>query len=191
MIGFQESPFSGYGPRTKYNAENADVTVAIAVDFTTGGEKLTQKCAIGKFIAINPTTSPESAAERIIEFMTRKGAASINIAGNGIYSWEKAGWSQDRVNQYICDTLSRVHARRPIESIRSGGQTGADWAGLVAAEILGIPGVGFFPKGFVQRNSNKVDFSNTRETLRSRLEKDVAIVSLLQKNTDHPSPGPI
>ena len=189
MIRFQESPFTGYGPRTKYNAENADITIAIAVDFNTAGERLTQKCAIGRFIAINPSSSPESAAERIIEFMTRKGAVSINIAGNGIYSWERAGWSQERVNKYFYDTLALVHAARPIESIRSGGQTGADWAGLVAADALGIAGVGYFPKGYIQRNSSRVDFNNTPATLRAQLEKETAVLSE-HKKAGQTSPGP-
>jgi hypothetical protein len=35
-----------------------------------------------------------------------------------------------------------------VQRIISGGQTGADQAGLEAAERLGIPTGGFMPKGF-------------------------------------------
>lgn len=42
-----------------------------------------------------------------------------------------------------------------IQKIISGGQTGADFGGLKAAKILGIPTGGWMPKGYLTQNGNK------------------------------------
>ena len=44
-IKFLEDTSEGYGHRTYINAASADVTLAFAVDFTTGGEKCTKDAA--------------------------------------------------------------------------------------------------------------------------------------------------
>lgn len=43
MIEFKECQVSGYKARTMLNA-SADVTIAIAADFNTAGERLTKNC---------------------------------------------------------------------------------------------------------------------------------------------------
>jgi hypothetical protein len=43
-----------------------------------------------------------------------------------------------------------------LKKIISGGQTGADRAGLDAAKILGIPTGGFCPKGFLTENGKDI-----------------------------------
>lgn len=45
-IKFLEDTSEGYGHRTYINAASADVTLAFAVDFTTGGEKMYKRCCI-------------------------------------------------------------------------------------------------------------------------------------------------
>ncbi len=45
-IKFLDDTSEGYGHRTYINAASADVTLAFAVDFTTGGEKCTKDAAL-------------------------------------------------------------------------------------------------------------------------------------------------
>ncbi|HEY6436146.1 MAG TPA: putative molybdenum carrier protein, partial [Ignavibacteriaceae bacterium] len=137
------------------------------------GEKLTKRKAGDKLIAVSPWETPFKSAERIVDFLQRKGARTLNIAGNGIYTWAKFKWDQDKLNIYMALMLQEVHRKHPIESIRSGGQTGADWAGLVAAEHLNIPGVGYFPKGFLQRGVNNIDFTQNKQELTKKMAEDV------------------
>lgn len=42
-----------------------------------------------------------------------------------------------------------------MKGIRSGGQTGADFGGLLAAEKFGIPTGGWIPKGFLTEEGSK------------------------------------
>lgn len=46
-----------------------------------------------------------------------------------------------------------------LEMVISGGQTGADRAGLLAAEALGIPTGGWIPKGFLASDGKHPDFA--------------------------------
>jgi len=55
------------------------------------------------------------------------------------------------VNQYVYDVLALVHKHLPIRQVVSGGQSGADLAGLVAAVALDIQCSGTWPKGYKMR----------------------------------------
>ena len=46
-----------------------------------------------------------------------------------------------------------------IEQIKSGGQTGADMGGLLAAEDLGLKTGGFIPKGFITERGPRPDLA--------------------------------
>lgn len=48
MLTILEHKSSSYAPRTYENAAKADVTIAIAVDYNTAGERLTHKAAGGE-----------------------------------------------------------------------------------------------------------------------------------------------
>lgn len=163
-----------YGPRTGVNARSADVTVAMAVDFNTAGEKLTHKVAGARYVGIALGSDVDSAAQALTAFLRRKEARTLNVAGNGIYTLSKHGHTQESTNEWVYRLLLRVVKAHPLEHIRSGGQTGVDQAGLVAAVALGVPATGLFPKGFLQRNQQGVDAAQTAEIIRTTIHEQAA-----------------
>ncbi|MBC8739763.1 hypothetical protein F6X40_23915 [Paraburkholderia sp. UCT31] len=161
---------SEYKPRTLANANGADVTVAFAVDFETAGERLTRKAAGDRYVAISYGMNVDDAARKLSDYMWRKNALTLNVAGNGIATLAKKGITQHMANRWVYDVLRHAHATRTIGSIRSGGQTGIDVAGLAAGMALGIPVAGLFPAGFRQRNEHHVDFTRTRDEVLEELQ---------------------
>ncbi len=181
-----------YSPRTYYNANNSDITLAFAVDMNTKGEMLTKKAAGDKYMGfvLDDHMSAQKAADKIIKIMESKKnpVCSINIAGNGIYTLIKQQCSQEFINLFIYNVLQKVHAEKSISKILSGGQTGVDLAGIVAADYLQIDFEMTLPKGFQQRNQMGVDILNTQEMIenqvllyRNNLEKNINIALELQK----------
>ena len=157
-LEIREHASGHYSPRTYHNARMADVTAAFAADFSTAGERLTHKAAVGRYVAIELSNrTPIEAARLVYRAVARLDAHVLNVAGNGIYTLEQFGWSQDAINGYVLEALSYVCKHWRIERIVSGGQTGVDIAGIVAAHRLGIDAVATLPKGFVQRAADKID----------------------------------
>lgn len=88
MIYIQESQSYGYAERTKHNADQG-VTLAYAVDHTTAGERLTQKCAKGKIVKLDPSgwaAKPISYIDKLVDLMRINETRVLNVAGNGIYA---------------------------------------------------------------------------------------------------------
>ena len=159
MIYINQHSSPQYGPRTKHNADQG-VTVAFAVDHTTAGERLTQKYAAHKIVKITPeqfAANPVKCKMAIATKMAICKTNVLNIAGNGIYTWEKHGYDQYYVNETLQKILEGVHALQPIEKIVSGGQTGTDLAGLIVGAKMGIPSYGMWPKGYKMRFADGVD----------------------------------
>ena len=103
--------------------------------------------------------------------MQALGVTTLNVAGNGIYTLnEKLGVTQAQVNQYIYDTLKAAHLVVGITKIVTGGQTGVDIAGAIAAKRLGIPVDVTTPKGFLQRDMHGKDFTQTKEKVVAQIE---------------------
>lgn len=175
LTRFTELPFKGYAHRTQYTAgEASDFTIAFATDFNTAGEKLTAKVAKGKYCAINIRDTNVNAAKQIVHTMSKVKTEIdiLNIAGNGIYTFGMP--TQDVLNWYLISVFKILEKTLPMCKIISGGQTGVDWAALVAASYLGIPCEGFFPKGFMQRDITGRDFLQTEKNLRVRLAQDLS-----------------
>jgi len=166
-----EHQSANYAPRTAVNARSADLTVAFACDFGTAGERLTKRMAEGRFVPVDlgEDLDAELVARRIISELQRVGGRRLNVAGNGIYTCSRHGLTQKVVNQRVYDVLAQVHRVLALECIQSGGQTGADVAGLVAGIALGIPVIGLWPKGFIQRDAAKRDCSRAPEVLETEL----------------------
>ena len=95
-INFKEDQNTGYAARTRINA-SADATIAIAVDFSSAGEKLTKSSVIDqgkKYIPIDVTANLSDIGFRtnqIVEELNSVGAKTLNIAGNGIYTMKEIG----------------------------------------------------------------------------------------------------
>lgn len=164
---FKEESSSNYRDRTIKNAK-ADATIALAVDFSSAGERLTKKAVEDngkKYIPVN-TNNPEiteELVESIVNQLNEVGAKSLNIAGNGIYTL-RGKYTQEQVDNYVYELLNRVlnhpNLKTKIESIRSGGQTGYDEAGIKAAIRLGIKNGILAPKGWKFRDANGKDISD-------------------------------
>jgi len=143
------SPVVGYTERTRVNIRESDVTLAIAKDFSTAGERLTSRCAhnCNKPIVRVPHKTPDleywvgvfvgimnRAYEKIHKPLV------LNGAGNGTYT---LGESQQEADAFALSFLQRAlespDRKFEIAEVRSGGQTGYDVAIVKAAISLGIP----------------------------------------------------
>lgn len=164
MINIKEHSSSSYAPRTWHNAAQG-VTLALAVDFNTAGERLTTKAAEKNGIvhcdAKNFATDWIRAARELYTMLKASDCRIVNVAGNGIYTYDKYGFNQQGVNHMVHVILAQVHEHWPLEHIVSGGQSGADLAGLIAAAHLDIDCTGMWPRGYKMRFSNGVDVNHT------------------------------
>ena len=176
-LTIQQHKSSSYAPRTYENAAKADVTIAIAVDYNTAGERLTHKAAGEKYLKLDPANTNIDNARLLYKRLVRDcpgKIANINVAGNGIYTLHKHGISQEQINLDVYRILRKVYEYFKIDSIRSGGQTGVDLAGGVAGVALGIPTTLLLPKGFKQRHENGVDVEHTEDEIRAQVLQGVA-----------------
>jgi hypothetical protein len=167
-----------YRPRTEHNAKGADLTVAWAEDFDSAGERLTKKMAGDKYLATHLSTDPVQAARLLYKQCRDRGVRVLNIAGNGIYSLSDKGWSQGTLNFWVWRVLSLVHKHYPLEMVISGGQTGVDFAGGVAGEVLGLNPVMTFPKDFLQRTLTAHAFTQTEANVMAEVERQVEDLKL-------------
>ncbi|HHH9441330.1 TPA: hypothetical protein ACP32N_003269 [Pseudomonas aeruginosa] len=170
MLEIRQHASPHYAKRTWENALGADLTVAFAADYSTRGELLTHRAAGEAYVAIPLSTAPAQAADLLIAAMAAREAATLNIAGNGICTLAKHGWTQESVNSWVFQVLRTVVRKHPITHVRSGGQTGADIAGLVAAHALGIDCLGLLPKRYLQRSLDNVDVRRTAEDIVADIE---------------------
>lgn len=165
MIEILEHKSSSYATRTWANAANADVTIALAVDYSTAGEKLTHKAAGEKYLKCNLQESSVVNARNLWLRINKIERPTINVAGNGVYTLCKHGWNQDEINYYVYAMLGLLHEHHHLGKIISGGQTGVDIAGGWAAAKLGIDCTLTLPKGFIQRREDGKDVTHTREEI--------------------------
>ena len=164
---FKEHKDPSYVGRTKENA-SCDVTIAIASNFNSAGERLTKKLVEDQKKIYIPVHIDKilNLSEDLIDFIVKKlnhslkgnildPLISLNIAGNGIYTL-KSQYSQPELDEYVYKLLSKVltnsNIRIKIKSINSGGQTGIDEAGIKAGKKLGIDTFVICPKGWKYRN---------------------------------------
>ena len=166
---FLEDNVRNYAHRTRVNAEWSDITLALAVDFDSPGEVTTRKAAGEKYIGYPLPASPddyfypgirrsEAAAEEIARKILahpayRQEGVRLNIAGNGEVTLRQHGLYSALVTGFICDvfrTFQQFGGR--ILEVRSGGQSGVDKAGVIAAQREKIPCSILAPKGFRWRD---------------------------------------
>ena len=167
VISEHSSP--SYGPRTKYNADSAGLTVAIALDYDSPGEVLTKKVAGAKYLAIPLNVKPETGGYKLAVAMRKLGTDTLNVAGNAIQTLKSHGRTQESVNQHVYDLIATAHKLHPIAKIVTGGQTGVDIAGAIAARALGIPAVVTMPKGFLQRYASGLDVRHTSSEIEAKI----------------------
>jgi hypothetical protein len=187
---------SGYGPRTYANAHEGDLTIAVAANYKTVGERLTHKAAGDKFLALPLAMDALEAARLMYRTLRDRDLKNpvINVAGNGMQTMNRNGFTQEFVNIRLLEILSPVHKHWPIAKVISGGQTGADMAGGIAAHALGIPVKLHFPAGFKQRYADGVDRPFSKDEILQQVTDGVAALKQEaqkrreQAQEDAPSP---
>lgn len=172
MLLLNEHKSASYAPRTYHNASQG-VTLAVAVDFNTAGERLTHKASVKGIVQGLYSDDHVQTARKLYSALKNADCRTVNIAGNGIYTFKKYGVSQQDINAYLYSILSLVHQHWKIDKIVSGGQTGVDSAGLVCALALGIPCVGTYPKGFKMRFEDGRDVDMNPDWIRDWIYKQV------------------
>lgn len=161
---FSTSGNNSYPSRTRENANWSDITIALAQDFNTAGERLTKNAAGNKYVSFTLAAESNDAseiAENLYNQIRTKGKTDnlkINIAGNGIYSMKQ---SQSYYNDLMTQILMKLQDMGvTISEIRSGGQTGIDEAGIIAAQKLGIPNEVHSTANFMFRDKSGKDISD-------------------------------
>ena len=174
----EEDKDSGYAPRTAINAQRADVTFAIAINFDSAGEKLTKSLAKKHdklYIPVSPYGDIIEKSNKIVALLNStfidKHYISFNIAGNGIYTM-KGTMTQEQCDDFTYNLLHAIvnhtELKSRINMIRSGGQTGFDEAGIKAGIKLKIDTTAYYPKGYKIRDLQS-DKTQTREEVFKRL----------------------
>lgn len=167
-IQILEHSSSGYGPRTYANAAKANLTLALSVDDTTTGERCTHKAAGKKLLKLDLAEDWIVNARLLWHRLVAAGVTNkltLNVAGNGIVTLNKHGWSQSQINEYVYWMLEKVHTYFHIDKIVSGGQTGVDIAGGWVGVKLGIDVELLLPKGYIQRHEDGIDVKHTKEQI--------------------------
>lgn len=165
LLIINEHKSEKYPPRTYYNATSAEVTLALALNLETAGEKLTKKAAGERYIGfkLTPEIDDIVIARQLYSKMKKDNAHTLNVAGNGIYTLSEQGCSQEFINYFTYKIISIVHKHWPIEKIYTGGQSGVDISGAVTGYLLGIPTEVTLPNGYLQRFEDGHDVKGTRE----------------------------
>lgn len=169
---FYEDDKPGYASRTIKNAEWADITLAIAVEPDSPGEKTTRRAAKGRIVeVVLPETEEEMLSHAFIKDAVSKIEVAVkrlvpewetegiylNIAGSGLPALSRHGLSQSSVTLFTNRLVSLLMERVTINEICSGGQTGLDEAGIKAAQYNGIQCNILAPQGFKMRLEDGTD----------------------------------
>lgn len=160
------TPAEAYRTRTTVNANWSQITLRLAVDFSSPGEKRTATAAGRKLVDGNLTESVDVIVTDIIKQINDRNLPKedirLNVAGNGIYQFNNM--SQSEINDKVTSILRKLLDNGiTISEIRSGGQTGVDEAGVVAARRLGIKTSILAPKGWLFRDNTNKDKGGEQE----------------------------
>ena len=186
-----------YKSRTIDNIEQSDVTIALASDFKSLGEKLTKKEAesrnkyVSEIIGERSNNNAKEIAESIFNQIKKLGIdtskpVDLNIAGNGIY--QKGMPSQEEVDTLVTDILRELQKLGlQIKSVRSGGQTGVDEAGVKASLALGLPTIIHGTKDFKFRKEASKDISDKIDQYLKRFNvSDKDIKGVIENKVEQP-----
>lgn len=178
-LTLSETTSSNYAPRTIENATSADLTLYFHArgQESSSGRTLTESHS-NRFLPIVVFHEPpEAAANRILEILQPYPFPTINIAGNRQHKFGTK-CTQSDVTKYILEVLTHVTTSKKIYEFRTGGQTGADWGGLIAGVVLDIPTVTLFPAGFRQQYMNRKNIDHTRDEILAKIKESIDLLSL-------------
>lgn len=189
----QVSPKADYPIRTKFNAENAAITIDFTTDATkgSGATKKSVNASGNKYQAVvvnsnglmKNTDNIDALAKVIADNLTS--GQVVNIAGHGAYKATRLGSAgfNEAIQQSVFDNeLNKIFDRvkffigdKPITGkVISGGQSGYDEAGIKAARKIGVPTqVNYTGEGLYRppEATGAADDINNREAFRKRFER--------------------
>lgn len=175
----EENISEQYKDRTEQNVLMSDLTIAIAFDFDSFGEKLTKdlsKKHNKKYIAVTPEGDAVDKANKIVDKINEFELPQkfvLNIAGNGL-STLKGVMNQLEADEFTYKLLKTISQnpklKNKIGSIRTGGQTGFDESGAKAGLKLGFDTVVHMPRGFKIRTEDCVDVVMSMEYAKIRFD---------------------
>lgn len=166
MIKFIEHHEPGYALRTVANARAAGVTLCFGMDFKSPGMRLTHKAAYGKYFPVNMLYKfDDKMLNELVCFIFDRSPDEINIAGNGLYNMN---CTQEQCNDYILDVMKQVTECFQNIDYRGGGQSGADLAGGIAIDKLGLNYTCLAPKNWLFRASDGIDIKNNPDAFCAR-----------------------
>ena len=165
-VDFVTTTSTDYPSRTRANANWSDITLHLATDFDTAGEKLTQRSAGEKLISGNLNDSVKDIVDGLLKQINDKNLPKnnidLNVAGNGIYTL-KDKFTQYELNDLVTTIISELQKNGiSISEIRSSGQTGIDEAGVMAGKMLGIKSSVLTTSDWKFRNSDNKDISDEK-----------------------------
>ena len=155
-----------YPQRTKENAQWSDITLDITeTNKGSGGvNELTKRVAGNKYVHFQLHDSGETSSDPDAIFASIKEAGlpttniKLNIAGSEI---GRLKHTQEEYNNEVERLIKGLlDLGVTISEIRSGGQTGIDEAGIIAAQKLGIKWSVNAPNGFKFRTKDGIDISD-------------------------------
>ena len=157
-----------YGHRTWANAAWSDITLALATDFSSPGEITTRRAAGDKYLRYQLTRDLDKLltfdrdgdreVKKIVQMIRnhscyKEEGIRLNIAGNGLVTLLKSGVDTQSVATFIGMIFSACKKEGvKILEVRSGGQSGVDEAGIIAAQRNGMCCSILAPKGFRWRD---------------------------------------
>ena len=168
-----EHPSRSYGASTCANADS-EATFAYAADFSTERQMLTLEIGGARVLQVTVGTPQADAARLLLDHLRTLGATTLNITGNSLSTLLRqfafpTDVLQSKVDGYLLRVLTLVHARRPLRTVRSGGQSGVECAAIRGAVTLGIPALALLPRGYLYRNAKGVDVHATAQSTITRL----------------------
>ena len=189
----QVSPDANYPIRTKYNAENAAITIDFTQDASkgSGATKKNVNASGNKYQAVvvdsnglmKNTDNIDALAKVIADNLTS--GQVVNIAGHGAYKATRLGSAgfNEAIQQSVFDNeLNKIFDRvkffigdKPITGmVISGGQSGYDEAGIKAARKIGVPTqVNYTGEGLYRppEATGAKDDINNAEAFRKRFQR--------------------
>lgn len=175
-----------YTGRTYFSAKESDATLSINANPGSSGARQTLQAAGKKFVDTTLDAIVRGQDRDVINVVARlnrivdaprgqrKGIV-LNIAGNSLSTLRKAGVkiSQAELNEKVAQFLERLRSHHgrgfDITGVITGGQTGLDEAGALAARKLKIPTVVVMPKNYqIREPSTGVDIWTNRDLMKRR-----------------------
>ena len=163
-----EDSARNYGHRTWANAAWSDITLALATDFSSPGEITTRRAAGDKYARYQLTRNlnklvtfgqdGEREATKIARMLRnhtcyKADGIRLNIAGNGLVTLLKSGVDTMTVASFLAMIYAACEEEGvKILEVRSGGQSGVDEAGIIAAQRRKLKCSILAPKGFRWRD---------------------------------------